>query len=142
VDKGAHARAGAAVSASNGHLPPHVERLLIDHISSVAELEALMLLRRRAPEELGAEAVGRELRIDPVWAGAALHELARCGLLDEQARSAPVYRFAPRTPALDEAVAALVQIYAERPVQVMNLIFEKPNPNVIGFAESFRLRKS
>ncbi len=122
-------------------IPADVERFILEHVESVAHLEALLLLRRQAPAELDAEAVGRELRIDPAWAAAALRELARCGLLTERARSAPVYGYAPRTPELAETIATLVQIYGARPVQVVSLIFSKPNPNVLGFAEAFRLRK-
>jgi len=122
-------------------IPDDVERFVVDCIHSVAELEALLLLRRRAPDTLDADAVGRELRIAPAWAAATLRELARRGLLSERARSAPVYGFAPRTPELERTVATLTQTYAERPVQIIGLIFGKPSANVRGLADAFRLRK-
>jgi hypothetical protein len=79
--------------------------------------------------------------MDVAWAHAALGELSRRGLLEERRRSAAVYGFAPATPALAQTVAALAQLYGERPVPVVTLIFSQPNPNLTGFAEAFRLRK-
>jgi hypothetical protein len=126
---------------TNGRLPPEVERFIAEHIASVAQLEILMLLRARANDELSADTVGRELRIDPGWAAAELQELAARGFVTPRSGSAEAYRYGPRTPDVAETIDAVVDAYVHRRVTVVNLIFAKPSKTVLVFAEAFRLRK-
>jgi hypothetical protein len=122
-------------------LPPAVERFLDEHVASVGQLEVLLLLRGRPGAELTAADVARVLGIDDGFAAAELRQLATHGLLLEQAGSPPRFRFAPATPALGEAVAAVERAYATRRLSVVNRIVEKPNPTIRAFADAFRLRK-
>jgi hypothetical protein len=122
-------------------VPPEVRRFIEEHIGSVAQLEILLLLHARGGTELSAEAVARELRVEPRWAAAELRELTAHGLFEERSAPEPLYRFAPPTPELARAVVLLADAYRQRRVTVINLIFEKPSKNIRVFADAFRLRK-
>jgi MarR family protein len=122
-------------------LPPEVERFLDEHISSVGQLEVLLLLRARPGGELAPAEVARALGIDDGFATAELRELAAHGLLEERGGTPPRFRYAPATSALGDAVTAVDQAYATRRLSVVNRIVAKPSPTIRAFADAFRLRK-
>ncbi len=118
-----------------------VRRFIVDHVDSVEQLEILLLLHQHPGRTWDAEAVARELRISALSAGDRLEDQARAGLLARVEGSPGRFRYAPGTPALDEAVSGLATAYAERRVTVINLIFSKPVDKIRTFADAFRLRK-
>jgi hypothetical protein len=124
-----------------GDLPEVVRRFIVDHVDSVEQLEILLLLHQHPERAWDAESVARELRISALSASDRLEDQARAGLLARVEGSPGGYRYAPGTPALDEAVAGLAKAYAERRVTVINLIFSKPIDKIRTFADAFRLRK-
>ena len=108
------------------------------HISSIEQLEVLLLLRREAGRAWSGDAVARELRINPESARARLEDLDARGLL---AREGPdEYRYSPRTGELDRAVAATARAYADLRVTVINHIFSKPVDKIRTFADAFKLK--
>lgn len=121
-------------------LPPDVERFLLDHVDSVAELECLVYLHDNPGAAIGRDAVARALGVDPGWAAAELERLAARGVvtMDAERRT---FRYAPRTDELGRAIADVLAAYRERRVTVIRLITTKPSKHVLGFADAFRLRK-
>ncbi len=122
-------------------ITPLARAFIASHVESVMQLEVLLLLsgqrgRARTPAELA-----QDLRIDPAWVEAQLKAMAGKGLLETTDGSPPDYRYAPRTPELDAAVADLAKAYADRRVTVIGLIFSKPVDKIRSFADAFRLRK-
>lgn len=108
-----------------------------DRIESVGQLEVLLLLSR-ASGPLTADAVARELRIDPAGAEQQLQQLVRRGLV---AGSQSGFVYAPATPELAAAMADLARLYADRRVTVISLIYSKPPDALRSFADAFRIRK-
>jgi hypothetical protein len=122
-------------------IPSDVRSLIAEHIDSVAQLEALLLIQATGGA-WDAERLGRELRINRDWAASQLQHLCAHGLLDcDKPVSGANYTYAPRTPELARAVEGLAQAYAERRVSVIGLIFSKPMDKLRSFADAFRLRK-
>jgi hypothetical protein len=125
-------------------IPSDVRALIAEHIDSVAQLEALLLMQAAGPGsgDWDAEALGRELRINRDWAASQLQHLCAHGLLDCDSPPAGTrFRYAPKTPELAAAVEGLARAYAERRVSVIGLIFSKPIDKIRSFADAFRLRK-
>jgi len=122
-------------------LPEIVERLVLDRIDSIAQLEVLLALHRSAPSAWSAADVGRELRIDPVWAAEQLAVLRDRELLGEAPPGAHRYCFDPATDALAKAVDALAACYADRRVTVVALLYSRPGPPIRALAEAFRIRR-
>jgi hypothetical protein len=122
-------------------IPEAVKALIAEHIRSVMELESLLLFHANPRQDWSVADVAREMRVDPAWVAPKLGDMARRGLLAESGPNAPRYRYAPRTAALDETVAMLARIYADRRVSVIEFIFSKPSGSIQSFADAFRLRR-
>ena len=126
---------------SQEDLSAEARKFLADHIESVLELEALLLLAADANRIWTATDVARELRVDPGWAGPQLSRLCGRGVLACDSDPQPHYRFAPSSPKMEQAVRDLASAYATRRVTVISLIFAKPTDKLKSFADAFRLRR-
>lgn len=120
---------------------PEVAALLSQHISSVEELEILLLLRRQPDRSWDATAVAEELRTSPSSAANRLGELCSGGLIQESESSDHGFRYGPASPAVRAAVDQLAELYAEAPFRVIDMIFAKPIANLRVYADAFRYRK-
>ncbi|MGH7286031.1 MAG: hypothetical protein ACRELY_31305 [Polyangiaceae bacterium] len=118
-------------------VPERVRSLLGDRIESYEGLELLLLLRKKrdgwSSETVLAETLGlsgstvrEELEL---LNGRELVELRHEGSNHD-------YRYAPRTPELDEAVQALVTIYDEDRLAIVQIM----NANAIGRVRTFAAR--
>jgi hypothetical protein len=126
--------------STNG-LADNVREFIIEHIDSVEQVEILLLLRQKTGRTWTAESMARELRIAVSSAATRLADLKKLGLVLLVEGTPGEYRYAPRTPALDETVRGLSEAYSERRVTVINLIFSKPIDKIRTFADAFRLRR-
>jgi hypothetical protein len=120
-------------------IPSNVRRFLNDHVESVVQVEALLLLHARPDEAFGRADVAAALKVEPAWAEAQLSNLRDRGILSEVAAGS--YRWAPATPEIGAAVAGLARAYADRRVTVIGLIYAKPSEPLRSFADAFRIRK-
>lgn len=116
-------------------LPPEVERFIARYISSVEELEILLLLRRRR-ESWTDESIARELRIDRHSAARRLEGLTAQRLVEQQG-SAFAYA---GVGELDRDVEQLARCYSERRVSVITFIFSQPTDRLKSFADAFRFK--
>jgi hypothetical protein len=97
-----------------------VRRLVARHVSSVEQLEILLLLRSDPTRAWTADAISAELRGDARSVRMRLGELAEAGLV---APSGAEYHYAPASDELARAVDALDDCYARRRHAVVALIF-------------------
>ena len=121
--------------------PDDVQQFLSGHISSVAQLEVLLLLRSQREREWTPSEVAKALYTTPEMVAEQLAELERRGLLAFAEGSEPRYRYWPVAPELDEQVTRLDAVYHERRVAVITFIYSQPLDKVRTFADAFRLRK-
>jgi hypothetical protein len=115
-----------------------VRAVITEHIDSVPELEAILLLRRARDREWTADAAGARLYVSTTVAEHLLAALTARGFF---ASTPAGYRYAPATTQLEAAVDALAAAYSEHLVTVTHLIHSKPRGGVRQFAEAFDLRK-
>jgi DNA-binding IclR family transcriptional regulator len=121
----------------SGDLPGDVRAFLLAHISSVTQVEALLLMRRIAEPWTPAR-LARELRIEPAGAFEQLELLVSQRLVERVAPDA--YRYAPGE-AFDAVVGRLAAIYDDRRVTIIQLIYSRPLGPIRVFADAFRLRR-
>jgi len=117
-------------------IPPDVRDFILRYIDSVAEMEALLLLRSTPAQVWSAEAAAARLYIAPDEALQILKRLADEGLL---AQSEEGFRFACRTPELEQKVDAAAGFYSANLIPVTNLIHSKPR-RIRQFADAFKLK--
>jgi hypothetical protein len=130
VDVQIGAAGGAAL------ITERVRRLIADHISSVEQLEILLLLREAADRDWTAEQVNERIRSSLSSVAARLADLETRGFI---VRAEGGYRYGP--PAAEAAgVDDLAAAYAERRYTVIELIFSRPSDKLRIFARAFRLR--
>jgi len=122
-------------------IPEHVKAFIAEHIRSVVELEALVLLQKHRDRDWTAVEMGKELRIDEQWAAQNIVDLTQRGLAWCSADQPPRCRYAPKTMELDQAIQELALLYDQRRVSVIQLIYSKPTDPIQSFAEAFRFRK-
>jgi hypothetical protein len=121
---------------SEAPLPEQVQHLILRHIDTVAQLEALLFLREHPAEKWDAVAVAKRLYAPAGEMAASLAALCNDGFL---VREGELYRYAPSSD--DQArVDALAKAYARQLIPVTNLIHSKPR-NIRAFSDAFKFRK-
>lgn len=122
-------------------LPTQVRTLIVERISSVVQVEVLLLLHADRARVWSAADVATQLRIDPAGADAQLAGLVAQGLIQRVDGPAanPEYQYVASPH--DAAVAELAQAYNDLRVSVISLIYSKPSDTLKTFADAFRIRK-
>jgi hypothetical protein len=118
-------------------IPDDLRDFIVNQIDSIAQLEALLLLKDNPEHDWTAEECARRLYIGEDEAAQVLASLAAQGFLTA---SETIYRFGVRSPAEAEIAERLSNLYRQKLIPVTNLIHSKQN-RVQQFADAFRLRK-
>jgi hypothetical protein len=109
-------------SAGPDELPEDLRRLLESHLDSYESLVVVMLMQENRGREWTADALVCALPQTEQIAE-ALNSLQAAGFIRAtSAHSGQHYVYAPTTPALDAAVASLVQVYREQPTAVIKFM--------------------
>lgn len=122
-------------------LPDDVRRFVVEHINSVEQLEALLLLWSASDRDWTAEDVSQSLYTSPAAASMRLNDLLQRGFVSSSSETSRVYRYRSGQAANDELVSRLAELYRERRVTVISLIYSKPHQQVQAFADAFKIRK-
>lgn len=118
-------------------IPQHISDFLRSAIPSTWALDALRLLKCATDRTWTPAALSAELRGSITMVQEILPGLRRWGLVTEEAGR---WRYVPGN-ALDGTVAALMQLYAERPVAFIAEIALSPNEKLHTFIDAFRVKK-
>lgn len=125
-------------------LPDDVRRFLEDNITSVAQLEVLLLLREDRQREWSVDEVSRALYAGTSGMADQLNDLVAKDLayLVQVPDAGARFRYRPEGEgALDILVAQLADYYKQRRVSVISLIYADPLKKARSFADAFRIRK-
>lgn len=117
-------------------IPQDVNDFLLKTIASVAELEALLLMRREMVA-WSAEALAQRLYVPPAEAELVLRALMNLGFVTQDEQS---YRYECATPELDRMVERTAEVYARQLIPVTRLIHDHGR-RIRRFADAFRLRR-
>jgi hypothetical protein len=122
-------------------IPEDVAQFIIEKIDSVAQMEALLLLRENPQQQWDVTAVAKRLYIDHEQAGKVLARLAEEELVVAEPSQSFAYRYQPGSLVLSQMVNRVAEIYSKELVPVTNLIHSKPKSRVQEFADAFKFRK-
>jgi hypothetical protein len=120
---------------------PHFRQFIDQNIQSVAQLEALILLRRESQRDWNAEEIGRALYIPPDLAATLLADFGRRGLAKVVVQPNVRYTYQIADAGVDQLISEIASAYQDRRVALISLIYSKPLNKVQTFADAFRLRK-
>jgi hypothetical protein len=121
--------------------PVDVRHFIDQNIESLAQLEALLLLRNDPQRSWDAAAMAKALYVPVEMAEALLAEFGRRQLVKVMPPSDVHYTYNIVDAKLDELIGRVAAEYQERRVGVISLIYSKPLNKVQTFADAFRLRK-
>ena len=122
-------------------LSAEIQRFILANIESVAEVEALLLLRGTPERAWSAQALAPRLYIDERQTAEILEQLADRQFLIPDYSAEASYRYEPRAAELRDGFDRLAQVYATHLIAVTNLIHSKSKSRVQEFANAFRIRK-
>lgn len=117
--------------------PEDLRDFVLRHIDSIAQLEALLLLRRNPSEAWAADVVAKRLYTTETEATNALDQLCADGLLNCIDGS---YRFDPQSDEQRQMVELLADSYRRHLIPITNLIHGKPR-RLREFSDAFKIRK-
>ncbi len=117
-------------------IPQEVRDFLLRTIASIAELEALLLMRREAAH-WSADALADRLYVSHAEAEHVLQVLMSLGALS---RDAEGYRYHCTSSELDSMVAKTAEVHARQLIAVTKLIHEHGR-KIRRFADAFRFRR-
>jgi hypothetical protein len=121
--------------------PAEIAQFIDQNIESLAQLEAILLLRGEPTRSWTTEDVAKALYITPEMAGPLLADMSRTGFAKSSPSGQPHSYSYGLTGQMDELAGRLASVYQERRVAVISLIYSKPMNKVQTFADAFRLRR-
>ena len=122
----------------SGHpLPAELQEFLIKHIDSIAQLEALLLLREGSDAAWDVQTTAKRLYIGQQEAEEILALLAAHGFIVLAENG---FRYRPQSRGLARMVGLLAEYYRRYLIPITNLVHTKPR-RIREFADAFKLRK-
>jgi hypothetical protein len=118
-------------------IPEDLRDFVLRHIDSIAQLEALLLLRRDPTDAWTADVAAKRLYITETEATNALDQLCADGLLN---CADDGYRFDPQSDEQRQMVEQLAESYRRHLIPITNLIHGKPR-RLREFSDAFKIRK-
>jgi DNA-binding IclR family transcriptional regulator len=112
-----------------------IKEFILAHIDSIAQLEALLLLRANPEKLWDAAAAARRLYISESEAQEILARLRAEGLVSGHSIA---YRYAPGTEKA--LVDRLAEAYARHLIPITHIIHQRPS-RIREFADAFKLKK-
>lgn len=118
-----------------------VKQFIDQNIESLAQLEALLLMRQDSDRSFNAADIAKALYIPEEMAASLLIEFARRGNINSTSSSEHSYVYNAADANLDRLIKEVATVYQDRRVAIISLIYSKPLNKVQTFADAFRLRK-
>ena len=120
--------------------PADLKQFLAQHVESLAQLEALLMMHREPQRTWTSDEVARGLYISGDMCQGIIADLERRGFVVQQANGEGV-RYAGQDAERTALLSRLAALYRERRVAVITQIYSSPMTKVQTFADAFRLRR-
>lgn len=120
--------------------PAAVSEFVTAHLSSLEDLQVLMICIEGPGRWWDAGSMAREVGVAPGAARRSLDQLARRNLLDIRITDDVRYRFAPGTPELEATAQAVAAAYRRNPISIVQLV-DTSRRSLRDFADAFRIRR-
>jgi hypothetical protein len=122
-------------------IPTTVREFVMRYITSVEELEILLLLYTERHRDWSVTEVNTRIRSQESSVANWLAVLASLKLISPTSGNADRYQFAPESESLLEQTGAVAAVYNDFRVRIIELIYSRPSEQLLNFANAFNLRK-
>jgi predicted ArsR family transcriptional regulator len=122
-------------------IPQEVKRFLLAHIDSIAQLEALLLLRANPNQRCTCKTIAERLYITQEDAARFLSKLVTRGLIEATGTQPPLFQYRPSNEDFRRIIDLLADVYAKYLIPVTNFIHGKSKRNIQDFADAFKIKK-
>ena len=122
-------------------IPVEVERFLVKYITSLEQLEVLLLVSALPDREWSPDDVYRVVMTTPPLVSQRLEEFVQAGFLTRRSVESALYRYAPRTEALAHELANVGAFYKVSRHKVVEFIYSNKRGPLTEFSEAFRLKR-
>jgi hypothetical protein len=126
---------------SDQFIQDDLAQFIIENIDSIAQLEALLLIRKNQETNWSAPAVARWLYIDEKQTTQLLVALCHRGFAVQREGKTSLYQYQPSSKELAQKVDQVTEIYSKHLIAVTHLIHSKPKIRIQEFADAFKFRK-
>jgi hypothetical protein len=149
---GFHRRCGAAafrrcqpssryLDVSESGFSPELDKFIAAELQSLEQLEILLLLSGNPHRWWTAKSVYEVIKSSISSVQDRLTELVNRSVLKTETDSEVRYQFSPASDDLWRVVTELREAYKERPVKVVQALYNKPPDAVNEFAKAFKIRR-
>jgi hypothetical protein len=122
--------------------PEDVTTFMYENVETIDQLEILRILGEDRQKEWDHVALAREVQAPPEVVRAHLTAMHTRGLLTATPRERSLScRYGVSTPELEHRVGRLLEMYKERPVTMIKMVYERAYDPLRAFSDSFRIRK-
>ena len=123
-------------------IPEDVRRFILTSIDSIAQLEALLLLRHHAPQKWACAQVAERIYISEPQAAALLAKLEARGFILTGGLDPTEFSYQPKTEEMARSIDQLAESYSKYLVPVTNLVHQKSRRDITEMADAFKLKKN
>jgi hypothetical protein len=125
-----------------GSLSTAVAAFVRNSLSSVEELELLLLIQGSHERTWTAEAIAKELGSTTESIASRLIRFITLGIvLPSGTEGQAAFRYSPKDAMFDGLLHEVALAYRQRRIAMIALIYEHPNDTLHLFSDAFRLRK-
>lgn len=121
-------------------IPETAKQFFLNGVDSIAEWEAILVLRERPDLDMDAGALARHLYIGEGETAAILQKLVDRGVV-RKCDGTDRYRYEPATAELSAVITTCAELYREYLIPVTRIIHSEPKKRLQAFADAFRIRK-
>lgn len=126
---------------TSAEIPASVVRFVAEHITSLDQLELLLLLLHAPQKWWDAPSAAREIGADTNSTRRGLERFASQNLLAIAVTGDVRYRFQPGEARLQEAAEAFNAAYRSNRLAILHLVTGRPERSIRDFANAFRIRR-
>ena len=126
---------------SSADIPIEVKHFIHDHISTLDQLEILLLLRGSPERVWSATEISTVLYTNVQSVKSRLEAFCLKGLLIKTEAVEPYYKYKPTTDLLAKTIDDMARVYKDRRVSVVAFIYGSTDKHLQAFSDAFILRK-
>lgn len=127
------------MASGQADIPLEVRRFISKHIRSLEQLEVLLLVGALPDRDWTVDSVFQVVQTNRPLVQQRLDEFVREGLMVQQPDG--TFRYAPRSEALAQDVAAVAAFYKLSRHKIVQMIYSSPSDDIRQFSDAFRFKK-